>query len=78
MDNYHAKAALESGQVYLIGVKAGKKITAPLQAWVFIGHEDQLQRVHNVVISEEGAELNIISGCASDPSVENGIHIGIS
>ena len=27
---------------------------------------------------EEGSELNIISGCASDPTVENGVHIGIS
>ena len=41
-------------------------------------HEDQLQRVHNVIIMEEGSELNIISGCASDPTVENGVHIGIS
>ena len=77
-DKYTAKTATEREQGYFIRVRAGHKISAPLQACVFIGHEDQLQRVHNVVIIEEGAELNIISGCASDPSVENGVHIGIS
>lgn len=66
-DKYTAKTALEQEQGYFIRVKAGQKIEAPLQACVFIGHEEQLQRVHNIVIVEEGAELNIISGCASDP-----------
>lgn len=77
-DKYTAKTALEQEQGYFIRVKAGQKIEAPLQACVFIGHDEQLQRVHNIVIVEEGAELNIISGCASDPGVEKGVHIGIS
>ena len=77
-DKYTAKTALEREQGYFIRVRAGHKISSPLQACVYIGHEDQLQRVHNIVIVEEGAELNIISGCASDPSVDSGIHIGIS
>ncbi|MEG0797410.1 MAG: SufD family Fe-S cluster assembly protein [Acidaminococcaceae bacterium] len=77
-DKYTAKTALEKEQGYFIRVRAGHKISAPLQACVYIGHEAQLQRVHNVVIVEEGAELNIISGCASDPAVEHGVHIGIS
>jgi hypothetical protein len=77
-DKYTAKTALEKETGYFIHVKAGTKISAPLQACVFMGHEDQLQRVHNVIIMEEGSELNIISGCASDPTVENGVHIGIS
>ena len=77
-DKYTAKTATEKEQGYFIHVKKGQKIAAPLQACVFIGHEEQLQRVHNVIIVEEGAELNIISGCASDPGVEHGVHIGIS
>ena len=58
-DKYTAKTALEQEQGYFIRVKAGQKIEAPLQACVFIGHEEQLQRVHNIVIVEEGAELNL-------------------
>lgn len=77
-DKYTAVTALEKEQGYFIRVRAGHKIEAPLQACVYIGREEQLQRVHNVVIVEEGAELNIISGCASDPTVEHGIHIGVS
>ncbi len=77
-DKYTAKTAVEQEQGYFIRVKAGTKITAPLQACVFISNEKQLQRVHNVVIIEDGAELNIISGCASDPHVDKGVHIGIS
>ncbi len=77
-DKYTAKTALEKETGYFIHVKAGTKISAPLQACVFMGHENQLQRVHNVIVMEEDSELNIISGCASDSSVENGAHIGIS
>lgn len=77
-DKYTAKTALEAENGYFIHVKKGVKISAPLQACVFMSHEDQLQRVHNVIVLEEGAELNIISGCASDPAVDKGVHIGIS
>ena len=77
-DKFTAKTALEAENGYFVHVAAGKKISAPLQACVFVGHEEQLQRVHNVIIVEEGAELNLVSGCASDPDVEEGLHIGIS
>lgn len=77
-DKYTAKTATEEANGYFIRVKAGEKIKYPLQACVFLSHEQQLQRVHNIVIVEDGAELNIISGCASDPSVDKAIHLGIS
>ena len=77
-DKYTAITALEKENGYFIHVRAGAKIAFPLQACVFMSHEEQLQRVHNVVILEEGSELNIISGCASDEAVEHGVHLGIS
>ncbi len=77
-DKYIAKTASEQEQGYFIHVAKNHKITAPLQACVYINHESQLQRVHNVIVLEEGAELNIVSGCASDPSVDEGVHIGVS
>ena len=77
-DKYTAKTALENETGYFIYVKKNVKIHTPLQACVFMSHEKQLQRVHNVIVLEEGAELNIISGCASDPNVDKGVHIGIS
>ena len=77
-DKYTAVTALEKENGYFIRVKAGEKITYPLQACIFISHEEQLQRVHNIVIVEDGAELNVITGCSSDPSVDKAIHLGIS
>ena len=77
-DKYTAKTALEHENGYFIHLQKGVKISTPLQACVFMSHEHQLQRVHNVVILEDGAELNIISGCASDPNVDKGLHLGIS
>lgn len=77
-DKYTAKVAIEAEKGYFIRVKAGKKIKAPLQSCLFIGSENQLQRSHNIVIVEEGAEINIISGCTSDPNVESGAHLGMS
>lgn len=77
-DKYTARTALEKEQGYFIRVKAGEKITTPLQACMCISHDQQLQHVHNVIIVEDGAELSIISGCTSAHEVENGMHIGIS
>ena len=69
---------MSTEQGYFIRVKAGEKITTPLQACMCISHDQQLQHVHNVIIVEDGAELSIISGCTSAHEVENGMHIGIS
>ena len=77
-DKYTAKTALEQEQGYFIRVRAGQKITTPLQACMCISHDQQLQHVHNVIIIEDGAELSIISGCTSSHEVESGMHIGIS
>jgi len=34
--------------------------------------------VHNLVIAEEGSELNVLTGCTINPKVKEGLHIGIS
>jgi hypothetical protein len=40
---------------------------------------DQLaQDVHNVIISEEHSDLNVITGCATSPNVRSGLHVGVS
>ena len=77
-DKYTSRAFLHQEQGYFIRVKAGKKVTCPLQACLFIGQEGLIQDVHNIIIVEPGAELNIISGCATDPDVKEGVHIGVS
>ena len=34
--------------------------------------------MHNIIIAEEGSELHIITGCATAPDQESGLHLGIS
>ena len=36
------------------------------------------QYIHNLVIVEPGAQLHIITGCTTHPSVRSGLHVGVS
>ncbi|HAW50371.1 TPA: hypothetical protein DCX16_05435 [bacterium] len=63
---------------YFIRALPGVKSTYPLQACLFIGKDGLVQNVHNIIIAEEGSELNIITGCTTASYVKKGLHIGIS
>ncbi|MCE5287340.1 MAG: SufD family Fe-S cluster assembly protein [Pelosinus sp.] len=78
VDKYAARTALQQNHGYFIRVKAGAKINYPVQTCMYIGQAGVVQNVHNVIIVEEGAELHVITGCATDPKVDKGMHIGIS
>ena len=77
-DKYTARAALHQEHGYFIRAFAGQKVKDPVQACLYIGQEGLIQDVHNLIIVEEGAELHVITGCATDPAVKRGAHIGIS
>jgi Fe-S cluster assembly scaffold protein SufB len=68
----------EEPQGFFIRVKAGTKLTAPAQAGLYMTHGDVSQVVHNIVILEEEAELNLITGCLTKLNVQNGLHYAIS
>jgi len=55
----------------------GSKTVYPLQACLFLARTP-VQHVHNIIIAEEGAELHVISGCASASYTKTGSHIGVS
>lgn len=78
VDKYTARAALHQEHGYFIRALPGAKIDCPVQACLYIGQEDIIQDVHNIIIVEEGAELHVITGCGTDPHVKKGMHIGIS
>lgn len=63
---------------YFIRAKAGAKITEPVQSCLFIDKAGISQNVHNIVVVEEGAELHIISGCATAHGAKESAHLGIS
>jgi len=71
-------AAQKDPKGYVIIAHKGSSNIFPIQACLFVGKE-QIQHVHNIIIAEEGAELHVISGCASGEKVGHGAaHYGIS
>lgn len=77
-DKYTALVALKQTEGYFIRVKAGQKVDKPIQACLFISESDVSQNVHNIIVVEDGAEANVITGCTIHPEVRGGLHAGIS
>jgi len=77
-DKYTALAALHQTEGYFIRVRAGQKVDKPIQACLFISESNVSQNVHNVIIVEDGAEANVITGCNIHTNVTEGLHAGIS
>ncbi len=77
-DKYTASAALDLHDGYVIRALPGSKSIYPIQACLYIEKENLQQNVHNLIVVEEGAELHIITGCATSPHMKRGVHVGIS
>jgi len=63
---------------YFIRVKAGAKVTEPIQSCLMLKSENVGQNVHNIVVIEEGAEAHVITGCSVAHGTKAGAHLGIS
>ncbi len=77
-DKYTAKSYLEDADGYFIRAPAGKKTVFPVQTCLMLGSKNVSQTVHNIVVVEEDARLDIITGCTTQKGVEEGLHLGIS
>lgn len=77
-DDYTREVQENRGGGYLVRVRAGVQSILPLQACFFMRSNQSRQRVHNIIVLEEGASLNIINGCASGETVQEGLHIGVT
>ena len=77
-DKYTASAELNFQNGYFVRSLPGVKTVFPVQACLYLKAEDISQNVHNIIIAEEGSELHIITGCATDSPEARGLHIGIS
>lgn len=77
-DKYTALVALHQTEGYFIRVKAGHKVDKPIQACLFVSESNVSQNVHNVIVIEDGAEANVITGCNVHTHVKEGLHAGIS
>jgi Fe-S cluster assembly scaffold protein SufB len=77
-DEFTTLADKESRNGYFIRALPGVKADYPIQSCLFLKKQNLLQNVHNLIIAEEGSELNIITGCTTASYVKKGAHIGIS
>ncbi len=77
-DAFTKEAAEDLDNGYFIRALPGEKVVYPLQTCLYIRTDKVRQRVHNIVVAEEGSELHIITGCATHPKLTSGLHIGVS
>lgn len=70
-------ASQEEPRGVVIIAHEGSKPIYPLQACLYLVDEP-VQHVHNIVIARDGAELHLISGCASATHEQQGAHYGVT
>lgn len=77
-DEYTREVAKDFSGGYFMHILPGAQIDFPLQSCLMLTKKTMHQRVHNIIIAEEGSSARIISGCVAHPSVGEGSHLGIS
>lgn len=66
----------ESG--FFIYVPPGVRIREPIYTCLFITRRNYAQLLHNIVVVDDGAELNLITGCGVPDQPIRSLHVGIS
>jgi Fe-S cluster assembly scaffold protein SufB len=77
-DKFTADVGMHPPAGYFIRAKPGTKTVFPLKTCLYMGGKNKRQRVHNVVIAEEGSDLHIITGCTTPSHAGRGLHLGVS
>ncbi len=78
VDDFLKQAEDKVSNGYFIYAKKGAKTKYPVQACLYISNDNVEQYVHNFIVADEGADLHIISGCATSHKVSSALHVGIS
>ncbi|MBQ7607856.1 MAG: SufD family Fe-S cluster assembly protein [Desulfovibrionaceae bacterium] len=63
---------------YFVRAKKGVRLHDPLQSCMFMKGARVGQSIHNIVIVEEGAEVHILNGCATQSAHEEALHLGLT
>ncbi|MFA6805350.1 MAG: SufD family Fe-S cluster assembly protein [Candidatus Methanomethylophilaceae archaeon] len=77
-DKYTAKTYLENSDGYFIHVKEGYKAKYPVQTCMLLNKNKSIQNLHNLIIVDEGASLEIITGCSTTHHSNDALHVGVS
>jgi Fe-S cluster assembly scaffold protein SufB len=77
-DEFTRRVAEKWSGGYFMRIMPGVEITFPLQSCLLITQRNLEQRVHNIIIAEEGAKAHIITSCVQHSSVRKASHLGVS
>jgi uncharacterized protein len=77
-DDVTRAVAKEYSGGYFMRILKGAQIDFPLQSCLMLTKKNIDQRIHNIIVAEEGSRARIISGCVTHPSVVKGSHYGVS
>jgi len=77
-DEFTRKVDEEYSGGYFMRILPGVEVTLPLQSCLMMTKKDSEQRVHNIIIAEEGSQANIITGCIQHRTGEAATHLGVS
>ncbi len=77
-DEFTRKVAEDWSGGYFFWIQKGAKITFPLQSCLLITENKLEQRVHNIIVADEGSDAHIITGCVQHTDVDKADHLGIS
>ena len=77
-DEFTEKVAENFSGGYFMRIMPDAEITFPLQSCLMITEKNLEQRVHNIIIAEEGSKVNIITSCTQHATAAKASHLGIS
>jgi len=77
-DEFTKKVAEDYSGGYFMRILPGAEIAFPLQSCLMITEKNLEQRVHNIIIAEEGSKAHIVTSCVQHSSVPKASHLGIS
>ncbi len=77
-DKYTAKTYLEDSDGYFVRVKSGYHIKNPLQTCMLLDKDKSIQNLHNIIIVEDNASLEMLTGCSTAHHADDALHVGVS
>lgn len=78
-DKYTAATRLYGKETgFFIYVPPGVRVKEPIYTCLFITRRNYAQLLHNIVVVDEGAELNLVTGCGVPDQPMKSLHIGVS
>lgn len=77
-DEFTQRVAENFSGGYFMRILPNAEVVFPLQSCLMITENGLEQRVHNIIIAEEGSKAHIITSCLQHFTVDRASHLGIS